>query len=510
MANSFINAMAKKATETRTENGAFAYNTTGQALLDLFGTIGALRQRDPQEVINLWVKAFAEDPLAATRMVFYARDIRGGLGERKVPRLLFHYMAKNHPETLRHNIPLISEYGRFDDLYELVGTPLEGLMWGEFKTQLDQDLENMRLGKPISLLGKWLKSANASSAETKALGKATAKALGMSEKTYRKTLAKLRRYGNVVEVPISANEWGNIDYEAVPSKAMTNYRCAFDRHDEYRFAEYLAAVKKGEAKINSAALYPYEIVEKYSQQQDWSARGWGRGFDPVFRIGKTDTVLEEQWKALPNYIGDENNILVMADTSGSMAGRPMMISTSLAIYFAERNHGDFAKKFMTFSEEPSFHTLEGSNLMEKLNELEMIVANTNLEAAMNLIVDTAVTNNVPSADMPKALIIISDMEFDEAAGNRSFWGEPLKSGYNKDFHEIIREKFEENGYQMPKIIFWNANSRHNVFHAHDELDNVLLVSGASPTTFKVVLDNIDGTAEELMMNTLAKYSDVVI
>lgn len=507
MANTFVSAMAKKATETRTENGAFAHNTTGSHCLDLFGTIGALRQREPQEVINLWAKAFAENPLAATKMVFYARDIRSGLGERKTSKILYHYMAENHPETLRHNIPLMAKYGRFDDLYTLVGTPLEGLMWGEFKTQLDQDVENMRLDKPISLLGKWLKSVNASSAETKALGKATAKALGMSEKAYRKTLAKLRRYSNVVEVPISANEWDNIDYEAVPSKAMTNYRCAFDRHDEYRFAEYLAAVKKGEAKINSAALYPYEIVEKYSQQQDWSARGWGRGFDPVFRIGKTDTVLEEQWKALPNYIGDENNILVMADTSGSMSGRPMMISTSLAVYFAERNHGDFHGKFMTFSERPKFVTLHGSNLMERLNQIESIVANTDLEAAMDLIVNTAVKNNIPAKDMPKALVIISDMEFDQATRG-GYWEEIPQ--YNKDFHEFIREKFENNGYEMPKIVFWNANSRHNVFHAHETLDNVLLVSGASPTTFRVILDNINGTAEELMNETLLKYSDVVI
>ncbi len=507
MANTFISAMAKKATETHTENGALAHNTTGSHCLDLFGTIGALRQREDQEVINLWVKAFAEDPLAATRMVFYARDIRNGLGERKVPRLLFKYMAKNHPESLRHNIPLMAEYGRFDDLYTLVGTPLEGLMWGEFKAQLDQDIENMGLGKPISLLGKWLKSVNASSTETKALGKATAKALGMSERAYRRTLAALRHYGNVVEVPMSANEWDTIDYEKVPSKAMMNNRNAFERHDEKRFGEYIEAVKNGTAKINSSALYPYEIVERYNQQQDWSARGWGRGFDPVFRIGKTDSVLEEQWKALPNYIEGNNNVLVMADTSGSMSGRPMMISTSLAVYFAERNHGDFGGKFMTFSEKPEFVTLHGSSLMERLNQIESIVANTDLEAAMDLIVNTAVENNIPAKDMPKALVIISDMEFDQAT--RGDYLEEIPQ-YNKDFHEIIRAEFESNGYEMPKIIFWNANSRHDVFHAHDELDNVLLVSGASPTTFKVVLDNIDGTAEKLMMNTLAKYSDVVI
>ena len=185
----------------------------------------------------------------------------------------------------------------------------------------------------------------------------------------------------------------------------------------------------------------------------------------------------------------------------------MMISTSLAVYFAERNHGDFHGKFMTFSKEPQFVTLHGSNLMEELNQIECINANTDIEAAMNLIVDTAVVNNVPAEDMPKALIIISDMEFDMAS-NPGYYGN-YKS-YNVCYHDIIRNKFEASGYQMPKIIFWNANSRHDVFHAHDELENVLLVSGASPTTFKVVLDNIDGTAEELMMNTLAKYSDVVI
>ena len=496
MENIFINAMTANANLTTTENGAKAYKSTNNAMLDLFGTIGALRQRDTAEVINLFSRAFEEDELAATKLTFYARDIRGGLGERTTPRTIWKWLANNYPEVVRKNAHLIPKYGRWDDLYELFDTPCEALAIEGFYTQIVGDLKAKKDGQPISLCAKWLKSTNCSNKEARELGKKTAKAFGWSEKKYRKVLSELRRYGNVVEVDMSAKNYDNINYEAVPSRAMKQYRAAFRRNDEDRFEKYIEAVSKGEAKINTGAIYPYDIVAGYKSQNAW------------FRDNCTiDAVLEEQWNNLPNYVEGENNILVMADTSGSMWGHPINVSESLAIYFAERNHGAFHNKFMTFSDKPQFVTLRGKSLAERLNNIEEIVANTNLEAAMDLILEVAVENEVPAEDMPKALVIISDMEFDQATSPT--WGHGYQP-YEASYHELIMNKFAEAGYEMPKIVFWNANSRHDVFHAKDDMENVLLVSGASPSTFKIVLANLDGDATQLMEDVLAKYEDVTI
>ena len=200
--------------------------------------------------------------------------------------------------------------------------------------QLIKDIQNKKSGESISLLAKWLPSINASNADTIKKGKYLAKCFGMSEKRYRKTLADLRAYLDVVEVKMSADRFNQIDYGSVPSKAMNNYRKAFLRQDEERFNAYLAQVAKGKANINASVLYPYDIVEKYLSG------------------GAYDEVLEAQWKALPDYVDGDKRFLVMADVSGSMYGRPMATSVSLAIYFAQRNKGPFANTFMTFSNRP--------------------------------------------------------------------------------------------------------------------------------------------------------------
>lgn len=515
----FVNAMEKKelrkdnetVTEnnsnvTVTENGAYAYKSTTNSLLDLFGTIGALRERSADEIEELFKKALNVNALGAVKLSFYARDIREGLGERRTAKIIWKWLADNYPETMYKNLALVPYFGRWDDLYAFVGTKIEDGMWALVCRQWNDDIKNVKEGNGISLMAKWLKSVNASDEESRKLGRLTAKKMGFSERTYRKALSTLRRYLDVTEVKMSNKDFGNIQYANVPSKAMNNYRKAFERNDEDRFKEYLESVKKGESKINAGVLYPYDIMMKYG-------------------VGKTrwgyedyDETLELQWKNLPNYIEGENNVLVMADTSGSMFGRPLATSMGLAIYFAERNHGEFKNKFMTFDKKPHFVTLKGKSLRDKIEHIESINANTNLMAALEMILNVAVANSVSKEDMPKALVIISDMEFDNAVTERDFDWKNRKwnvgSTYNVSYNERIKKMFTDEGYDVPKIVFWNVNSRHDVFHTMEDegMENVILVSGQSVSTFKTVLSNIEGNAEDAMWNVLNKerYKSVVL
>lgn len=481
MTKNFVNALRNEDNFTFTENGATALKSTYSSLVDLFGSIGAFRSRTDNEIIDAFSKAFAEDKLLATKMAFYARDIRGGLGERRVFRIILGFLAKVYPEIAKKNLKHIPTFGRFDDLYEFVGTEVESTMWDIIREQWETDVQNMKENKSVSLLSKWLKSVNTSSKESSRLGKLTADKLGLSEKEYRKTLSALRKYLDVVEVKMSGNEWTSINYPAVPSRAMTIYRDAFKKHDEEGFSAYIDKVSKGEEKINASTLFPYDILEKMA----------GGHFN--LRVNY-DKVLEEQWKALPNYIEGENNVLIMADTSGSMSGRPMATSVGLAMYFAERNHGVFKDVFMTFSSRPSFVQLKGSTVYERIRCIPSIVENTNLQAAFELILRTAINNNLTAEDMPKSLVVISDMEFDSATGY-----------YSSDrwtFYESMRKMYADKGYEIPNVIFWNVDSRHDVFQATSDYKGVQLASGQSPSVFKSILKNIGKTPYEAMVDVL--------
>ncbi len=484
MSQKFVNALRKEDNFTVTENQAVALKSTYSSLVDLFGQIGAFRTRSESDIESAFSKAFAEDKLLATKMAFYARNIRGGLGERRTFKVIMKFLAKIHPEVVKKNIQHISTFGRWDDLYEFVGTEVEPTMWSLIKKQWISDVENMNQGKPVSLLAKWLKSVNTSSINSNRLGKLTAKNLGLSEKEYRKTLSKLRKYIDVVEVKMSGQQWTNINYPSVPSRAMSIYRNAFIRHDEEGFTRYIEQVIKGKQKINADTLFPYDIMEKMGLTWDYNSS---------FEFSNYDKVLEEQWKALPNYIEGENNVLIMADTSGSMQGRPICTSVGLAMYFAERNYGVFKNKFMTFSERPSFVELKGNTLYEKIKCVPAIVENTNLEAAFRLILDTAVKNNLTAKEMPKSLVVISDMQFDLAT---------YKKDSRMTWHDTMVKMYADEGYEIPNIIYWNVDSRRDTFQVTSEHKGVQLASGQSPSVFKSILKNVGKTPYEAMLDTL--------
>lgn len=472
----FSEVIREESKWAKTENGADARNTTDSALLDMFSTIGSMRARSEDEIIKKFELAFQEDPLGAMRCLFWLRDVRGGAGERRAFRVLLPYIANRHTEELRKNISHIPESGRWDDYYSLIGSALEVQMWLNVSVQLFEDKTNMENGKPCSLLAKWLKKADASSPNTRKLGIYTAQKLGMSVYDYKRLCVKLRRYINVVEQQMSANEWDTINYPAVPSRAMMNYRKAFARHDEERFNEYLNKVQSGEQKINSATLYPYDIVEK-------------------ILYGHEDSkVLEAQWNNLPNYVDGDVNAVVMADVSGSMKGRPMATSIGLAMYFAERNKGAYHNLFMTFSGRPEFVEVKGETITEKIRFISRAnwQMNTDLEAALLKILDVAMENHCSQEEMPKSLIIISDMEIDRCTGQK----------HRENFYDYVSRVYEEHGYKIPNVVFWNVNSRHDVFLADKDRKGVQLISGQSASTFKSLIGCMDKTPIEMMYSVL--------
>ena len=494
--NNFVSAVNEVVDRKNTLNGGNAYKSTGNALVDFFGSIGAMRTTQPEEIIRKFEAAFAEDKVLAMKTVFYARNIRGGLGERNTFKVLINYIAGKYPSIMFENLMNIPEFGRWDDMYSLVGTDLGDVMWSYMQAQLFIDINNMMDKKPISLLAKWLKSINTSSKESQILGKLTAKNFGLTERDYRITLSILRDYINVVESHMSNGEWNQIDFEKVPSKAMMNYRNAFAKRAPDRFAAFIADVQSGEKKINSAAVYPYEIVERMHLNYDYYYENDYASFEVNY-----DPILEEQWRALPNYVEKASNFLVMADTSGSMTGRPMATSLSLAIYFAERNTGAFKDLFMTFSSEPRFVKLQGNTLAEKVNCIESIVDHTNLEYAFDEVLNVAIRHKIPVEDMPKAIIVISDMEIDRFQYDNRAWS----------FLEVMEHKFNSFGYELPKVVMWNVSSLRTTFLERYTNPKVQFISGSSPSVFKSLINSIDKSAYQLMMDTLSDpIYDVVV
>lgn len=483
--NNFLSGLINEGNEKLTENMAPAYKSTLNSLLDFFALMGAVRNRKPDEIYDLFEKAYAEDSLLALKSLFYLRNIRGGLGERDVTRQILKTAAEEHTADILVNFDNIAKFGRLDDFYAFVGTRLESYAFDFLHKLYLDDLEYLEKGelKNLSLVGKWLKSCNTSSEESRALGRLTARKFGESEASYRKHLSALRKALNVVECKMSSKEWDSIDYEKLPSCAALRYRNAFLKNDESRYNAFLEAVREGKAKINSSTLYPYDLARKYVD-------------DGAYYEIKLDDTIEAQWKALPNFVTENKNFLIMADVSGSMTGLPMATSVSLAIYFAERNTGLYHNKFMTFSEHPEVVLLpEGASLASKVRTtmLSHWGMSTNLEAAFDMVLKAAVKNNCKQEELPDALVVITDMEIDAY----SYRGDTLS------FTAEMNRRFEEAGYKMPVIVWWNVNARQNTFHALNTDSNVRFISGLSASIFKGLCEKMGASPLDLMLGILS-------
>ena len=465
-----LNFLKAKANVTYTENGAKTYLTSCSDCLDLFFKAGAMRNADEADIRRAVDRAYAEDPHKAMKIIFFARDVRGGLGERRFFRIALRYLADIHPESVKKNIPLIAEYGRYDDLISLMGTSCEGEAVELISRQLSEDVDGMKNKKPVSLLAKWLPSVNTSSRETVLAGKRLCKALAMSERDYRRTLSALRRYTDIIENRLRTRDY-TFDYSKQPAGAMFKYRQAFIRNDGERYVEFIKAVKSGKAQMHAATLYPYEIVRSVLQNGQMSE--------------KERLSLDVSWRELSraNPIYGNSNALAVIDGSGSMtwgAGdlRPIDAALSLGIFFAENIKGAFKNHFITFSEHPRLVEIKGSDITDKVRYCDSFneVANTNLEAVFDLILNTALENKLHQEDIPGRLYIISDMEFDYC----------VTGGNNETMFNAMKHKYERCGYALPEIVFWNVNSRSENIPVRMSQTGAALVSGNSPSVFNMV------------------------
>ena len=460
--------------KTFTENGAVAYRTAGSELLDFNFKLTSYRLATEQEIWDDFTNLFfSTDEATVIKYIFYVGDIREGLGERKVFKTCMKWLAFNKPETFRKVCKLIPEYSRWDILVQLIEfADVEQEVTYIIKNQFNADKKNMNDGKEISLLAKWLPSENASSKETRKLARKVMTNLHMSPKTYRRTLSKLRAYLDVVEVKMSDNRWNEIKYPNVPSKANLIYKDAFMKHDEFRRKNYLAMLKTGDTKINASVSLPHEVVNKYRGNY-WR--------DVVY-----DETLEQIWKAIPNIVTEDT--LVVRDGSGSMCAavspnsniRALDVATALAIYCSENCTGGFKDKFITFSSNPQLVDLRYTKtLADKLNMVYNFadMSNTNIYRTMKLVLTTAILNNMEQGDMPKTILILSDMQFDCNQFNM-----------NKTLFEQIKHEFEFAGYKLPRICFWNLCSYDaQTIPMQDNESGLILCSGFSINNLKMFM-----------------------
>lgn len=492
----FINAIKEESNYTSTLNGAKTLISAGSHCLDFFATAGALRNQSDDEIWDRFFKAYCENPDYAMKILFYARDIRGGIGERRLFRVILERLAKAHPESIKKNLEYISEYGRWDDLLCLLNGPLDKAVLNFLFSQFAMDLHKLKNDPEadISLLGKWLPSANASSKKTIALAKHICKVWKLKERTYRHGLTTLRNRIAIIENNLREKDY-TFDYSKQPSRAMLKYKKAFIRNDEDRYLQYLEDVASGKVKMNTGTLYPYDIIHKCLG--DW---GFGSKFSDTERKS-----LDVTWNALPDYTHGENALCVV-DGSGSMYSgmniRPIDVAISLGIYFAERNKGEFQNHFITFSENPRLVKIP--NYGDIVDKAEFChgyneCANTNIQKVFELILNAAVKHHIPQNEMPKTLYIISDMEFDYCAEDA-----------NLTNFQYAKKIFADSGYSLPNVVFWNVNSWQQQSPVSMHETGTALVSGASPRIFDMVMSG-DIDPMKIMDNVILseRYSRIV-
>lgn len=501
--------LLSKNEKTTTTNGAISYKTTGSALLDLNNSVPLLRNKAIEylssgnlialdTIYSLFKKSIQEDANYTIKWLMYLRDINGGLGERSSYRLILTEIANNVPELIFALLQTkqLQVLGRFDDLVYVWDTTTnkssKDYILSCLKYQLSEDILHDKKGESVSLLAKWLPSENTTSRKTRQLATRFRKALEMSSKSYRRVLSTLRKNIDVVERKMSSNQWGEINYQGVTSKANLIYRNAFMKHDEERRTKYLEDLSNGDVKINAGKMYLYDITSKYSN---------------MLHRGVVDDTLEALWNAqeVPK---DYNDILVVRDGSGSMTTSAFGTSVSvldiadaLTIYTSQHNKSEYYKdKFITFSSSPKVVDLSGcSTLYTKLSRLKDYDdwSTTNVERVFDLILETSVKNKVDAKDLPSTVLVVSDMQFNSAMG----------TNFNNDtLFEKIANKFEAHGYKLPKLVFWNVASYNDTVPLQKNDNGLVIMSGFSKNNIDMILhDNLD-PLEVLKAELDSKYS----
>lgn len=485
---SIVDYLQNQNNVVKNSKGLLAYQSTNSSLLDMFSSISSFsRASNSSKVTSLFANCLAEDKLLAFKLAFYIRDFRKlGQGERNLARKLYKFLATIEPKSFAKNIYLIPFYGRYDDLYALVGTPLEKEM---FKYMYDTLINDLNSEYP-SLLGKWLISANLKSTkfhlgvktakyfayfstnDEKMLGHLDSRKLNNICKDYRLLVTKLRKKIDILETKLCSKDYENIDFSKIPSKALMQYSSFFNNKLNEKYSEYLLNVEKNKVNINVKTLTPYEIIRK------------------IRKNNSPD--LELMWQNLPDYVNGSFDTLVVADTSGSMVGKPLDVALSLAIYFAEHNKGIWHNKMITFSAKPSFISFKGDSLYSKVCSIPCINENTNIESVFKLILNTAIQNKLAPDQLPKKVIIISDMQFDNCKTKK------------KDYFNYLKEKYSSNGYELPQLVFWDVsqNNYRGKYYVSYNTEGALLLSGINPNIFDSLMKSIEPNPLEYMQEVL--------
>ena len=475
MKNTFLKGLKEDTNYTITEKNSISHKTTMSDVFDMFAFGGAYRNRTDDDCITLFKNALQENEELALKCLFYLRDCREGQGERRFFRVCYKWLAKEYPEIAKRNLPYIAEYGRWDDLiYVAAGTKLEELAFSIIKEQLEWDLT---VSAP-SLCAKWMPSINTSSAETRQLGIKLRKFLEMSNKDYRKMLAKLRKQINIVERLMSENKWDEIQFDKLPSKAGLKYKDAFARRDliAEKYKEFAASK---DTKVNAKVLYPYDVAHRAFNCYD-------KDYNSIDRL-----MIQKYWDNLADYYkGREENGLAIVDTSGSMSGQPLEVAVSLGAYIAERGHGPFANHFITFSSRPELIRFEGVDITDKFHRARRAdwEMNTDLESVFKLLLRIAQKENTRPEDMPTRLYILSDMEFDGCLTDD--WYSHSSQDEVETLLEKIAREWKEAGYELPPVIFWNLQCRQSNIPAMG--GRFSYVSGFSPVMLETILSGKDG------------------
>ena len=473
---SLLEEMLKNSTVENTKGGKYYY-TTYNSNLDMFSMLSRSMAED--KVLNIFKSAYAEDKKLSVANLLYLLDIREGKGERRLFKICFNWLCKNDKEYAIKVLNLIGELGRYDYILEALHTPIEK----EVIDLIDKQLKDDYNSEYPSLLAKWLPSRGQNR-------KYLTVKLNLTNKQYRKILSKIRARLKLIETSLCNKEYSEIDFEKVPTKAMLKYRKAFQRHCEDEYSEYLDKASNGEKKINTKGLFAYEIVSKI----------YGK------HVNKNEENLyQAMWEQQKDVLnGYDGNILVMADTSGSMTwggsgnAQPIYSSIGLALYIAERNKGAFKDYYMTFSSRPLLQKVTGKTIVDKVHNVKSIVQDTDIDRAFELLLETAKNSNIPEEEMPTHIIIISDMEFDNGV-------------YSKDGTNFNgwKKAFEENGYKLPKIVFWNVSGDVMGTPTTKFENDVAMINGFSTSVFENILNIENLTPENVMLTKLEKYLNMI-
>jgi len=472
-----LEGMKKNNTITNTKGSKY-YATTYDSNLDVFTFVS--RYNSDEEIIRLFNNALNENEEIALANLLYILDIRSGKGERRIFKTIFKYLCINHTSSALRVLPFISELGRYDYILEGIDTPIEKEVISLIKKQLEIDMNS----DSPSLLAKWLPSHRTHNVNSK-IAKKIMMGLNMTEKEYRQILSMLRNKLNIVEKNLTEKRYENIDFSKVPTKAMLKYTNAYNKRMSKEYSEYKDSVKKGETKINTEGLFAYEIIKKLL---------WGTRTD--------EELLDLMWDNQKDVLkGCNTNVLVMADTSGSMTsygGIPYATSIGLALYTAERNTGIFKNYFITFSSDPYLCEIKGNTIKEKVSNIPSIVANTDIDKAFDLILKTAKEQNLKEEELPSHLLIISDMEFDVG----------VYSGSGTNFGGW-KNAFENEGYKLPIVIFWNVAGSTRGLPATKFDNDVAMISGFSTNILENLLTLDEYTPTNVMLEKLSIYLEML-